>query len=241
MATLVLDIETIGESWLDFDLDTQNALTNWISQSTKTKAEYEKELLKVKEQLAFSPLTGSVVALGMYDIDRKLGAVYFVGDGNGESYTNGEFTFKERTEKELLEDFWEGARSYDVFVTFNGRAFDLPFLMHRSAILGVKPDITLLGQRYLNRQAIPYHVDLLDELTFYGAMKRQSLHMYCRAYGTPSPKGEGAGAEVSEMFQASRFRDLAAYNARDVIATTALYQKWKQCLAPASFINAIEL
>ena len=200
MATLGLDIETIGESWLDFDVETQKALTQWITKNTNTKAEYERELLKVKEQLVFSPLTGRVVALGMYDIDRQLGAVYFVGDGSGKSYVDGEFTFKERSEKELLEDFWEGARSYDVFVTFNGRAFDLPFLMHRSAILGVTPDIALVGQRYLNRQAIPYHVDLLDELTFYGNMKRQSLHMYCRAYGIESPKREGCGAEVLEMF-----------------------------------------
>ncbi len=240
MATLVLDIKTISELWLDFDVETQKSLTSWITQSTSTKAEYERELLKVKEHLAFSPLTGSVVALGMYDIDRKLGAVYFVGDGNGESYTDGEFTFKERTEKELLEDFWEGARSYDVFVTFNGRAFDLPFLMHRSAILGVTPDTSLLKQRYLNRQVVPYHVDLLDELTFYGAMKRQSLHMYCRAYGIESPKGRVGGAEVAELFHAKKFRDLAAYNASDVVATTTLYQKWKQYLAPASFINAVE-
>jgi hypothetical protein len=83
-------------------------------------------------------------------------------------------------------------------------------------------------------------VDLLDELTFYGAMKRQPLHMYCRAYGIESPKGEGGGAEVAELFRMKKFRDLAAYNARDVVATTELYLKWKQYLAPASFLNAIE-
>jgi DNA polymerase elongation subunit (family B) len=241
MATLVLDIETVGESWDSFDDTTKSALTNWIAQATHSKVDFEKEIARVKNQLSFSPLTGQVVALGMYDLERSRGAVYYVGDSPIESYTEGEFTYKARTEKELLEDFWEGARSYDVFVTFNGRAFDLPFLIHRSAICGVRSDTTLLGQRYLNRQAPPYHVDLLDELTFYGTMKRQSLHMYCRAYGIPSPKREGGGAEVSELFQTGRLRDLATYNARDVIATTELYKKWKQYLAPASFINAIEL
>jgi len=240
MATLVFDIETVPESWSDFDETTKQALTNWITQGIDNKADLERGLERMKSQLGFSPLTGQVVALSMYDLERSLGAVYYVGDGSGESYTEGDFTFKERSEKDLLEDFWEGARSYDVFVTFNGRAFDLPFLIHRSAILGVKPDITLLGQRYLNRQTIPYHVDLLDELTFYGAMKRQSLHIYCRAYGIESPKREGGGAAVAEMFQAGRFRDLAAYSARDVIATTELYKRWKQYLAPASFINAID-
>ena len=240
MATLVFDIETVGEPWNTFDNTTQKALARWITKSTKSQTEYDLEFKKLKEELSFSPLTGKIVSLGMYDIERKLGAVYYVGDGSGEVFSDGDFTYKERTEKELLEDFWEGADSYDTFVTFNGRAFDVPFLIHRSAILGVKPDTALLSQRYLNKQAIPYHVDLLDELTFYGAMKRQSLHMYCRAYGIESPKGEGGGAEVAELFHAKKFRDLAQYNAKDVIATTELYQKWKQYLAPASFINAIE-
>ncbi len=240
MATLVFDIETVGEPWNNFDDTTKNALTRWITKSTKSQTEYDLEFKKLKEELSFSPLTGKIVSLGMYDIERKLGAVYYVGNGSGESFTDGDFTYKERTEKELLEDFWEGATSYDVFVSFNGRAFDVPFLVHRCAILGVKPDTALLQQRYLNKQTLPYHVDLLDELTFYGAMKRQSLHMYCRAYGIKSSKVEGGGAAVAEMFLAGRFRDLAHYNAKDVIATTALYEKWKQYLAPPSFLNAIE-
>ncbi len=222
MATLVFDIKTVGESWSDLDEVTQGALTNWITKQSHTKVHYEKELEEVKNQLNFSPLTGEIVALGMYDLERSLGAVYYTGGKAEEPSIEGEFTYKARTERELLEDFWEGARSYDVFVTFNGRAFDLPFLIHRCAILGVKSDVSLLGQRYLNRQALPYHVDLLDELTFYGTMKRQSLHMYCRAYGIESPSGEDN------------------LPVRDVVATTELYRKWKQYLAPASFINAIE-
>jgi 3'-5' exonuclease len=194
MATLIFDIETIADSWESFDISTKQSLTRWIEQSTKTKDEYDRALEKMKQQLGFSPLTGSIVSLGMYDLERRLGAVYYIGDGSGGSFAEDDFTFKERNEKELLEDFWEGARSYDVFVTFNGRAFDIPFLLHRSVVHGVQPTVDLLGSRYLNRQVLPYHVDLLDELTFYGAMKRQPLHMYCRAYGIESPKEGGGGA-----------------------------------------------
>jgi 3'-5' exonuclease len=240
MATLIFDIETISEAWESFDEITIKSLTRWLEQDAKGKAEYEKELHQIKQQLGFSPLTGSVVSLAMYDLERRLGAVYYVGDGSHESWTEAGFTFKERSEKELLEDFWEGALSYDVFVTFNGRAFDIPFLLHRSVVNDVRPTVDLLGSRYLTRQVLPYQVDLLDELTFYGAMKRQSLHLYCRAYGIESPKTNGGGAEVAELFHQKKFRDLATYNARDVIATTELYQKWKHYLAPASFLNAIE-
>ena len=32
-----------------------------------------------------------------------------------------------------------------------------------------------------------------------------------------------------------KFRDIAEYNARDVTATTALYKKWFEFLAPENF------
>ena len=233
MATLVFDIETAPEPWDTFDDYTKRQLAKYA----KTKEEVE----EVQHKLGLSPLTGSIVSVAMYDVERKLGAVYFVGSGSGEQFTDGDFTYKERTEKEILEDFWEGARSYDVFVTFNGRVFDVPFLLHRSVVHEVVPLCIFNQSRYLARQHLPYHVDLMDELTQYGAMsKRPSLHLLCRAYGIESRKGEMDGGQVAEFFHAKKFRDLALHNSADVIATTALYQKWKQYLAPSSFLNAIE-
>ena len=238
MATLVFDIETVGEPWEHFDEITKKALTRFISDKEE---DGERALLRVKDQLGFSPLTGFIVAIGMYDIERGLGAVYYVGDGSGDTWVDGDFTYKERTEREMLEDFWDGARSYDTFVTFNGRAFDVPFLIHRSIAHELTPSVSLLGSRYVSRQTLPYHVDLQDEFTFYGAMQRRpSLHLLCRAYGIKSPKGEVDGYEVAKLFLEKKFRDLATYNARDVVATTTLYEKWKKHLAPASFLNTIE-
>ena len=240
MATLIFDIETIAEPWESFDEVTKKSLSQWIPQTGKNKIEYELALEKVKGQLPFSPLTATIVSIGMYDVERRLGAVYYVGEGKDESFLEGDFTFKSRTERELLEDFWEGVQSYDVLVTFNGRTFDMPFLLHRSVIHGVKPNTTLHQSRYVSKQTFPYHVDLLDEFTFYGTMKRSSLDLFCQAYGIESPKGEEGRVETAELFRQKNFRGLARYNARHVIATTELYDKWKTHLAPASFLNAIE-
>ena len=241
MATLVFDIETIGEPWESFDDVSKKSLTRWIARTAKNDTEYKSELENLKNQLGFSPLTGSIVALGMYDVEREQGAVYYVGDSSRESIVEGNFTYKERTESELLKDFWEGAGSYDTFVTFNGRSFDVPFLLHRSVVHGIRPTVPLLGRRYLSQQTLPYHIDLQDELTFYGAMNRRPpLHLFCRAYGIESPKGEMGGEDIAELFLQKKFRDIAAYNARDVVATAELYELWKRHLAPASFLNTIE-
>lgn len=241
MATLVFDIETVGESWDALDDTTREILSRWVLRTAKSEAEREIELKDLREGLGFSPLTGQIVAIGLYDLERKQGVVYYQSD-HGEETQDGEYTLKPRTEKDMLEDFWEGAKSYDTFVTFNGRGFDVPFLNLRSAIHGIRPTHDLMDGRYLYQQKTARHVDLQDQMTFYGAMmRRPSLHLFCRAFGIESPKAEGvAGDDVAELFHAKKFHDIAHYNARDVIATTALYQKWLSYLAPRSFLNTLE-
>jgi DNA polymerase elongation subunit (family B) len=237
MATLVFDIETIGESWEKMDTTTHEVLSRWITKTAKTKIEEESQLADLKEGLGFSPLTGRIIAIGVYDVERKQGAVYYTGEGTETDEDLDGYMLKQRNEKEMLEDFWEGAKSYDTFVTFNGRGFDVPFLLHRSIVCGVMPTCDLMEGRYLYQQKGVHHVDLQDQLTFYGAMfKRPSLHLFCRAYGIESPKGEGiSGDDVAKLFQEKKFLDIARYNARDVTATTELYEKWLMYLAPASF------
>lgn len=236
MATLVFDIETVGKPWNSFDSVTQSEVTKWVQKTSSTQEEKELRINQIKNELGFSPLTGEVVALGVYDVERNLGSVYF--QGNEKDFTDEMFVYKARSEKQILEDFWDTALSYDVFVSFNGRAFDVPFLLHRSIALNVRPSIQLSQKRYLSTQSVPYHIDLQDELTFYGAMnKRPSLHMFCQAYGIESPKLDVTGDDVAELFRTKKFSDIARYNAKDVIATTHLFNLWLENLAPHTFLN----
>jgi DNA polymerase elongation subunit (family B) len=239
MRTLVIDIETVGESWSDFDALTQSKLTSWVDKVAKN--DDEKVLLNknVKDSLGLSPLTAKIVSLALYDVERAQGAVYYVGNGDEIDETIDLFVYKQRSERDLLSEFWEGVQEYDVVVTYNGRSFDLPFLLHRSVVFGIKPCVELMKYRYLSHQTRPFHVDLLEELTWYGAMgKRPSLHLFCRAYGIDSPKQTDAcGDNITELFQHKKFRDIAQYNAGDVYATAKLYDKWFELLAPRGFVN----
>jgi len=240
MATLVLDIETVGTPWNTLDGVTQGVLTRWIERTSTNDSERKERVETLKNELGFSPLTGEIVALGVYDVERELGAVYVQGDTLPEIEFDG-FTLKSCSEKELLEDFWESARSYDVFVTFNGRSFDLPFILHRSVVHGVMPSVEIMRKRYLTQQSAPYHIDLQDELTFYGAMsKRPSLHMFCQAYGIISPKQGVDGDMVATLFKNQEYSDIAKYNAGDVRATAELYRRWYQYLAPYTFKERLQ-
>lgn len=232
MATLVFDIETVGETWDELDVTTQKLLTRWIDRTVKTDSERKAYYADVKEGLGFSPLTGFIVAIALYDVERKQGAVYYTGKGDELDVRTDEYVLKQRNEKDMLEDFWEGARSYDTFVTFNGRSFDVPFILHRSVAHGIKPTTDLMSGRYLYQQRSVRHVDLLDQLTFYGAMRRRpSLHLFCKAYGIESPKGDGvSGDDVTRLYKEEAYEHIARYCMDDVVATTSLYEKWRSFL-----------
>lgn len=231
MGTLIFDIETVGDEWNDIDKVTQTSLLRWTNQVGRNEVEREQLQQEVKTGLGFSPLTGFIVALGIYDLERKSGVVYYSSKGDEAESVSGEYTYKPRSEAEMLTLFWDGARQYDTFVTFNGRRFDVPFIIHRSIVHGIKPTRNLLEGRYPYQQKTCRHVDLQDELTFFGAMMRKpNLHLFCRAYGILSPKEDVCGDDVKKLYDAGRFRDIALYNAKDLTATTALYKKWQDYL-----------
>jgi len=231
---LVIDIETIGEDFESLDKATQENITRWIRRESGSEEEYKIALEDLKNGLGFSPLTGEIVAIGLLDYHKNEGAVYYQAPGqrNAEVKEDG-ISFKQMTEKDMLAKFWELAEHYQVFITFNGRAFDMPFIMIRSAVHGIRPTKDLMRGRYLyqnNPEAL--HIDLAEQLSFYGATRRKgSLHLWSRAFGIPSPKAGGVtGDDVGPLFKKKKFLDIAKYNVRDIRATRDLYTKWESYL-----------
>ncbi len=229
MSKLIIDIETVGENFESFDSITQETLTKWVKKDPGSGEIDKAALEEVKNGLGLSPLTGRICAIGVLDYDQNRGVIYFdAEDSNLPEAEQSNFKFKPMNEASMLKNFWEGAKNYDTFITFNGRGFDLPFIIARSAVHGIKITRDLMSNRYLNSRNEVQHIDLLDQLSFYGAVKRSSLHLWCRALGIESPKQAGvSGNDVAELFAAKRYLDIARYNTRDLIATKELYEKWQ--------------
>ncbi|OGE83509.1 MAG: hypothetical protein A3B10_03585 [Candidatus Doudnabacteria bacterium RIFCSPLOWO2_01_FULL_44_21] len=233
MPKIIFDIETVGEDFDELDETTQAVLTRWIKKESESEEEYQVALEDLKNGLGFSPLTGEIVVIGVLDPDKNQGAVYFQapGDDIAEFEENG-IKYKQMTEKKMLENFWKGATKYDEFISFNGRGFDAPFLAIRSAIHKIKPTKDLMEGRYLYQQKKCQHIDLQDQLSFYGAVRRKgSLHLYSRAFGIKSPKSEGiSGDDIGRLFKEKKFVEIAKYNAGDLFATKELYDYWNNYL-----------
>jgi len=220
MPKLVFDIETIGEDFDELDETTQEVLTRWT--------ENEQDLEYLKQGLGFSPLTGEIVAIGILDVDTNKGAVYYQAPGKKiKDSEKNNIKFRVMSESAMLKKFWEIIKNYQQIIGFNSRSFDAPFIIIRSAIHKIKPSLNLMPYRYAQDSI---HIDLLDQLSFYGAVRKKgNLHLWSRAFSIESPKAQGVtGDDVAQLFKDKKYLDIANYNVRDLQATLELYKIWEE-------------
>jgi predicted PolB exonuclease-like 3'-5' exonuclease len=124
------------------------------------------------------------------------------------------------SEPELLRAFWALASRAETVVSFNGRGFDVPFLVTRSLIHGIPARVDLMSQRF----ALRPHLDLFELVTQRGRGPSK-LDVVCWALGIESPKGEMDGSMVAPAYERGEIVKIAQYNAHDVRATSALYRR----------------
>ncbi len=220
MASVIFDIETLGQPLESFDEIQQEYLLKFADTDEKREQEIQK--------FALSALTGRIIAIAMVNPETMGGKVFFEAD-QPDSFqsADGAVEFLAGSERDLLTRFWEMIQRFPQFITFNGRGFDCPFIMLRSAMLGVRPTRNLVPYRY--ETAI--HCDLLEQLSFYGGVRKFNLDFYCKAFGIRSPKSEGiTGLDLAPLYEAKRFREIAEYCLRDVVATAELFKRWNAYL-----------
>ena len=226
MKKLVIDIETVGIPWEELDAYVREYLIKGLSDG---------DAEETRRAGGLSPFRGRIVAIGVINIDDGCScAMYVVPDqtdlriekSNMRTYISG-------TEKQILEKFWTFFEEDSRFISFNGRQFDGPFLMIRSAIHGIVPKRDLVGYRY----AFHPNCDLREVLNFFGTTNNRqfkfNLDLACKTFGVETSKSEGVdGRSVEQWYRAGRHRELAEYCLEDVRATAQLYEK----LAPSLLI-----
>ncbi len=224
---LIFDIETVGYDFESLAESQQEYLMRYSEQEKDIEKKHEMAE-ESKRYLSLYPLTAKVVAIGMMNTDSEKVMVLYEGDSNDDLVVEEKSTkYKRMTEIDMLKSFWQYVGKSDKLISFNGRNFDLPFLMIRSAINKVKPSKNLLKTRYDSKD----HIDLLEQLTFYGITRKFNLDFYCHAFGIESPKSKGiTGMEVKELYKAGRVKEIAVYCGEDVRATYELFKIWDKHL-----------
>ena len=188
----------------------------------------EEDPAEVSHRMSLAPLTARILSVAMLNPATGRGKVWYEHPGCAPAGTgDGLFEMLPATEEEILTGFWSAVTGFERLITFNGRLFDCPFLMLRSALLGVPPSRNLLPYRFSARE----HCDLLDQLTFYGAIRKFTLEAYCRGFGIARPGGEPWRPDFSRLVNQEGHREIAEHAAGTVRATAELYRRWEEALS----------
>lgn len=224
---LICDIETVGFEFESLSESQQEYLLRYIEQEPDI---LKRETLteETKRFLSLYPLTAKVVAIGLMNTETEKIMIFYESASDDDIVIEEKgIKYKPMSELKMLQNFWQYVSKSEKVITFNGRNFDIPFLMIRSAMLQVKPTKNLMKYRYDTKE----HVDLLDQLTFYGSTRKFNLDFYCHSFGIKSPKSKGiTGMEVKELYKAGRIKEIAIYCSKDVKATYELYKIWNAYL-----------
>jgi hypothetical protein len=221
---IAFDIEVAGFLWEEVDEITRGYLLQ--------RAKSEEDRGSLPERTALFPGLGKVIAIGLWNLERDRGQCLLEGKHQEphewKRVPSSEIFRGE--ERELLERFWEIVeRKRPRLVSFNGRYYDGPILMLRSAQLGVAPSLNLCGNRFNLTQ----HLDLTEVLSFHGAWREQyKLDYWCRRFDVESPKGSIDGSQIARAYREGRIEEIGEYCLRDARATGQIYKKVEKTLLP---------
>jgi 3'-5' exonuclease len=235
---LVFDLETVGLPLDAFDSTQQE----YLLRGAATDEDRDRKI----NEFALSPLTGRIVCIGMQLVtpqaDTTLRQVAYMLDPSmedlapmRESVLPSGATVYYGSERTMLENWWKllASKKNVSLISFNGRNFDAPWLMLRSAALRIRPSKNIMdGTRF----SYSNHIDLLDKLTYYngqnsGALRRFNFDFYAKSFGITSPKAAGVdGSKVGQLFDAGEYETIADYCLRDVASTWDLYLYWNSYL-----------
>lgn len=217
--TLVFDIETVPSlDRRELPATVGEALTSYA-----TRKDMEPGAV-----MGMSPFFGKVVslAIGEGDSDGDLDDVTVLAvPPDGQTIENCPGWLRPMSEADLLRSFWALASRAETVVTFNGRGFDVPFLVTRSLIHGIPARVDLVSQRW----ALRPHLDLW-ELLSQRDRGPSKLDVVCWALGIESPKEVMDGSMVAPAYARGEIVKIAEYNAHDVRATSAVYRRTRDLL-----------
>ncbi|MDL0088869.1 3'-5' exonuclease [Campylobacter gastrosuis] len=146
-------------------------------------------------------------------------------------------TLKGENEREILTKFINFINEHNPrLVSFNGRGFDLPMIMARamrynlSAAAYFEVDNKILNknkwENYKSRYDGRFHIDLLDHISDFGAVRGLKLDTLCAALNLPG-KYDVSGDQVLELFYEGEIEKINEYCESDVLNTYWLFLKYE--------------
>ena len=154
---------------------------------------------------------------------------------------NGSFikvsSLKGETEKELITEFLNFIdKKNPKLISFNGRIFDIPMLMIRAMKYNIscpsyfeKENPSLNKNKWENyraRYSDKFHIDLMDHIAEFGAVRGLKLDTLCSLIGAPG-KYDVSGDQVLDLYYNGEKEKIKEYCESDVLNTYWLYLQYE--------------
>jgi len=203
MKEIVLDIETVGSKIEDYGLH------HTIETYLKAKFGRQRKAKTEEDWTVFDTDLAEIVCISLYMDDTMYS-----------------FTQKDYRESEILNMFWDTIKTktkhpYRI-VTYNGKSYDIPIIIKKSAMYGITPTRTISTKKYDERE----HCDLFGMLSGYMPSNAKSLNFYCSLYGIDKCM-DTTGGDISGLVKQGKWDDVAEKCEDDVMATYELYNRLK--------------
>lgn len=159
-----------------------------------------------KEQRVFDPNYSKIVTIGIKKIDEDVKILF------GE-------------EKEILKEFWDfmkDNRDY-ILVTHNGYKFDVPFIILRSCINGVKIPVKINTNRWSMEKS--NHFDIMLFFSQYENFTNINLDILGKMHGIEVNEKRVAGREVERLFNENKIDDINEHCRQDIILLEKIFKK----------------
>jgi hypothetical protein len=201
---IILDIETVAIDGAADLAEPVSAPANY-KDPAKIAAYVAEKQAEQTSRAALYPWTTRVIAVGVID-----------GDDREHVLTAAD----EAQEADLLRQVWQMALDHKEGLTasiigFNHLSYDLPVLLARSVLLGVKaPAISL------DKYRTPA-VDLMLRLTWNGAIAARSLKWFARRFGLPVDDTI-SGADIAGLYAAGDWVGIQSHVLSDIRLTREL-------------------
>lgn len=140
-------------------------------------------------------------------------------------------------EKEMIDNFLKFLDTHNPkLISFNGRSFDMPLLMIRAMQYNLtcssyfEVENRDLGKskwdNYRYRFSDRFHVDVMDHISEFGAVRGLKLDVLCALVGAPG-KYDVSGEQVFELFYENEIEKIKEYCESDVLNTYWLFLKYE--------------